>query len=47
MSRVKPFVGNPCGSMHCKDPNCENCPAWNPVIYYGDDYKEIRLPRWK
>jgi hypothetical protein len=44
---MKPFVGNPCGSMYCTDPECENCPGWNPVIYYGEDYKEIRLPKWK
>lgn len=47
MFNIKPFIGNPCGSMHCKNPDCESCPGWSPCIYYGEDYKEIRLPRWK
>lgn len=47
MSRVKLFVGNPCGGIHCKDPTCENCTAWSPCIYYGEGYKEIKLPKWK
>ena len=51
---VKPFMGNPCGAMHCMSADCENCKLWSPCIYYrvnykkhGTDYREIKLPKWK
>ena len=43
---MRPFIGNPCGYGHCMRTDCENCPAWKPVIYIGKNYRELRLPRW-
>lgn len=43
---MRPFMGNPCGYGYCMREDCESCPSWHPCIYYGKDYKEIKLPKW-
>ena len=43
---MKPFIGNPCGYGNCRRTDCEKCPAWKPVIYFGKNYRQIRLPKW-
>ena len=43
---MRPFVGNPCMHGNCMRTDCEQCPAWTPVIYIGKRYKIIKLPKW-
>ena len=43
---MRPFVGNPCMHGNCMRTDCEQCPAWTPVIYIGKKYKIIKLPKW-
>ena len=43
---MRPFVGNPCMYGNCMRTDCEQCPAWTPVIYIGKKYKIIKLPKW-
>ena len=43
---MRPFVGNPCMHGNCMRTDCEQCPAWTPVIYIGKKHKIIKLPKW-
>lgn len=43
---MRPFIGNPCMRGNCMRTDCEQCPAWTPVIYIGKKYKIIKLPKW-
>lgn len=42
---MRPFMRNPCGYGYCMEATCEKCPHWQPVVYVGKKYKEIRLPK--